>query len=122
MNRFVAPLIFAIALVSVPTRRVTRSSTARDDCPKLLIACPDEVPREGKSYLVKLRVEGAARTSKLTYKWSVGGGGGEIVEGQGSPTLKVRCTHPEQTITTTVEVGGLPKQCANVASCSFSVW
>ena len=121
MNRIVALAVFALALVIAATGHATRPSIAHDDCPKVLITCPDEVPREGRTYLVKVRVESADRAMTLSYKWSVDGGGGEILSGQGTSTLKVRCTHPENTITTTVEVGGLPRQCVNAASCSFSV-
>ena len=120
MNRIVAPLVFLIALVSAPIQNARRSPVARDDCPTFSVTCPDEVAREGKTYLVKLHMEGVESTKKLSYKWSVSSGG-EIVEGQGTPILKVRCTHPGEGITTTVEVGGLRSECPKMASCSFPV-
>ena len=120
MNRIVATLIFVSALVSAPIQNARRAAIAPDDCPTFSVACPDEVAREGKTYLVKLRMDGVEPTRKLSYKWSVSSGG-EIVEGQGTPTLKVRCTHPEESITTTVEVGGLRSECPRMASCSFPV-
>ena len=122
MKRIFKALVLSFALLVVATARPALSPSVFNGCPKLLVDCADEVPRYGETYTVQLRVEGADPATKLSYKWSVGGGGGEIVEGQGTPTLKVRCTHPENTITTTVEVGGLPGDCENTASCTFSVW
>jgi len=121
MKQIVALAVLAVASVIVPTGNATQGSVARNDCPKVFVTCPDEVPREGGTLLVKVHVEGTDPATKLSYKWSVRGGGGEIVSGQGTPTVKVRCTHPERTTTTTVEVGGLPSQCLNTASCSFPV-
>jgi len=120
MNSLFTVLFILTTLLLAPTGRTTLASTALDDCPKLSIACPDEVPREGRIYIVKLRVEGVDPARKLTYKWSVSKGG-EIVEGQGTPTLKVRCTHPEESLTTSVDVGGLDEHCTSSASCSFWV-
>jgi hypothetical protein len=120
MNRIVAPLVFLIALVSVTIQKARRSPVAHDDCPSFSVACPDEIAREGKTYLVKLRMDGVESTKNLSYKWSVSSGG-EIVDGQGTPTLRVRCTHPEESITTTIEVGGLRSECPKMASCTFPV-
>jgi len=110
-------VVAAFVLVSV-----TRSSTvgawrANNDCSKLTIECPAELPESGKTYVVKLRVDGA--NQKLTFKWSVSSG--EIVGGQGTTAVKIHITDLSKGITATVEVGGLPYGCENIASCSFTV-
>jgi len=112
-------ILLAVALFMTPATFGTRSHALLDDCPKLTITCPDELPKSGKTYLVKVRVEGADPTKKLSYKWSVSSG--EIVDGQGTSILKVRFTKPWESLTATVEVGGLPTNCENTASCTFVV-
>ena len=86
------------------------------DCPKLLIACPTDVLETGKTYTVKLVVEGGKPKYDPIYIWSVQGG--EIVEGQGIPTLKFRVTHPNEIVKAFVEVGGFNPYCERLATCS----
>ncbi len=119
MNAMYRLIVLSVALVITPLGLTDRTQIALDDCPKLEISCPDEVPESGKTYVVKLHVEGAHDPEKLSYKWSVSSG--EIIDGQGTPTMKVRFTEGGKTLTATVEVGGLPKNCPNTASCSFAV-
>lgn len=116
--------IYTLIVLAVSVGVASRAPNANrlltiDDCPKLVITCPDELPESGKTYVVKVRVDGANQTKKLSYKWSVSSG--EIVDGQGTSTLKVRFTKPWESLTATVEVGGLPDGCGNTASCSFVV-
>jgi len=70
-----------------------------------------------------VNVEGADNTKKITYNWSLSSAGecGEIVEGQGTHSIKVhiKCTY--QTTTATVDIGGFNGTCKNTASCSFPV-
>jgi PKD-like domain len=119
MNRIYKLLVLAIALAVVPYVSAINTAVAFDECPKLAVICPDELPESGKTYIVKLRVEGADPTKKLSYNWSVSSG--EIVDGQGTPTLKVRFSESEKSLTATVEVDGLPSNCGNSASCTFVV-
>jgi hypothetical protein len=86
------------------------------DCPKLIIGCPTDLLETGKTYVVKLVVEGGKPKYDLTYAWSVQGG--EIVEGQGIPTLKFRVTHPNEIVKAFVEVGGFNPYCDRLATCS----
>ena len=120
MNLYFRALVLSMALLMAPAGRVTLAPIALDVCPTVSVICPDEIPREGRTYLVTLRVAGVDPAKKLSYKWSVSKGG-EIVDGQGTHTVKIRCTHPEESLTATVEVGGLPSECGNIASCSFPV-
>ena len=89
------------------------------DCPTLTIECPTDLPESGKTYTVKLRVGGGNPNQKLTYKWAVSNG--EIVDGQGTCSVKIRISDLSKGITATVEVGGMRTDCGNVASCSFVV-
>jgi hypothetical protein len=86
------------------------------DCPKLIIACPTDVLETGKTYVVKLVVEGGKPKYDPIYAWSVQGG--EIVEGQGIPTLKFRVTHPNEIVKAFVEVAGFNPYCERLATCS----
>ncbi len=117
MNAIYRFIILSIVLVVAPPGRTAQLLPVIDKCPKLVITCPGELPESGKIYVVKLRVEAADSAKKLSYKWSVSSG--EIVDGQGTPTLKVRFT--DKSLTATVEVGGLRANCGNTASCSFVV-
>jgi hypothetical protein len=89
------------------------------DCPKLIIECPTDVPESGKTYTVKVRAEGHNSNQELSYNWSVSSG--EIIEGQGTSSVKIRISDPSQSVTATVEVNGLKLDCERVASCSFVV-
>jgi PKD domain-containing protein len=117
MNGIVA-LILVVAVLLAPSRHASHTAVARE-CPKLVITCPKEVLEFGKTYVVQVRVDGADSTKKLSYKWSVSSG--KIVDGQGTPTLKVRFTDAGESLTATVDVGGLPDGCETSASCSFVV-
>jgi hypothetical protein len=111
--------MFVFALLLAPSRHAFHTAGAREECPKLVITCPKEVPEFGKTYVVQVRVDGADSTKKLSYKWSVSSG--KIVDGQGTPTLKVRFSDAGESLTATVDVGGLPDGCETSASCSFVV-
>jgi len=117
MNAFYKLLVLVVAFGVAPAVPNASSPFAIDECPKLVITCPDELPESGKTYVVKVRVEGSDPAKKFSYKWSVSSG--EIVDGQRTPTLKVRLTKPGESLTATVEVGGLPDNCGNTASCTF---
>ena len=86
------------------------------DCPKLSLDCPTDQLETGKTYAVKVLVEGGTPKWDLTYGWSVQGG--EIVEGQGIPTLKFRVTHPNEIVKVFVEVNGFNPYCDRLATCS----
>jgi hypothetical protein len=99
---------------------VVSSNSSVGDCPKLIIECPTDITESGKTYTVNVRVEGDNSNEELSYNWSVSNG--EIVEGQGTSSLKIRISEPSKDVTATVEVGGLKVDCDRVASCSFVVY
>jgi hypothetical protein len=111
-------LITFLMFASVLLPSTARSHAPVADCPKLTIECPDEPAEFGKTYNVKVRVTGGNPDQELTYNWSISSG--EIVEGQGTPSIKIRLIK-DRSPTATVEVNGLPPDCEKVASCTFQV-
>jgi hypothetical protein len=88
------------------------------NCPKLNLACPKDALETGKTYVVRLRVEGVNPDDDATCcNWSVSTG--QIVEGQGTRSLKIRIDDPSKEVTATVEVRGIDPYCNRLASCSF---
>lgn len=86
------------------------------DCPKLIIGCPTDLLETGKTYTVKLLVEGGNPKDDVNYNWSVTGA--EIVGGQGTRSLEVRIKHPNKILKAWVELGGINPYCDRMASCS----
>jgi hypothetical protein len=88
---------------------------AAGDCPKVSLACPTDLLETGKTYTVTALVEGGKPKDEVFYGWSVQGG--EIVQGQGIRSLKVRIKEPNQIVRVFVELGGFNPYCDRVASC-----
>ena len=86
------------------------------ECPIVSVTCPDS--SDGDSIIFHAAVTG--NPDKATYRWTVSTG--TITAGQGSPSITVSGPGFEgQTLTATVEVEGIPKECASTASCSVKV-
>ena len=89
-------------------------------CPTITVDCPTQLVELGQSATVSANISGGPPNMSLTYNWSVSGG--SISGGQGTPSITVDTTGAGgQTITATVEVGGLAPECQRTASCSFTV-
>jgi hypothetical protein len=89
-------------------------------CPTITVDCPTQLVELGQSATVSANISGGPPNMSLTYNWSVSGG--TISGGQGTPSITVDTTGAGgQTITATVEVGGLAPECQRTASCSFTV-
>jgi hypothetical protein len=86
------------------------------DCPKLILNCPTDLLETGKTYEVKAVVEGGKPKYDVTYAWSMQGA--EIVEGQGTRSLKVRINQPNQIVKAWVELAGFNPYCDRLATCS----
>jgi hypothetical protein len=110
-------LVLVFVNAFMPSRASSHYSVG--ECPKVIVECPTDIPEAGKSYTVKVRVEGDTSNQELSYNWSVSSG--EIIEGQGTSSLKIRISDPSKSVTATVEVNGLKLDCDRVASCSFVV-
>ena len=84
-------------------------------CPTVNVSCPDSVD-------LGQPITFTASTSapNVTYNWSVSAG--TISSGQGTSSITVDSANlGGQTVTATVEVGGLDPSCSRTASCSTSV-
>ena len=86
------------------------------ECPTLILGCPTDLLETGKIYEVRLLVEGGNLKDDVNYNWSVSGG--EIVDGQGTCTLRVRINKPNKIFKAWVELGGINPYCDRMASCS----
>src|SRR5687768_11939421 len=90
-------LILMIVFVNAFVPSGIGSHASGVDCPKLIIECPTDVPESGKTYTVKVRVEGDNSNQELSYSWTVSSG--EIIEGQGTSSVKIRISDPTQSVT-----------------------
>lgn len=113
-------LLIGGVFVSASVPLVVGSHPRPRDCPRVSVECDAHLPEAGKIYTVKVRIEGENVNRELSYNWSVSSG--EIVEGQGTSSLKIRIIDPDKTVTATVEVNGLDLSCARTASCSSAVY
>jgi hypothetical protein len=86
------------------------------NCPKLALKCPTELVEKGT--ISKLVVEGLSSKDDVAYAWSLVGG--EIVEGQGTASLKVRINEANRFVTATVDIGGgIDPNCEHTFACTF---
>ncbi|HWN08550.1 MAG TPA: hypothetical protein VNO50_04640 [Pyrinomonadaceae bacterium] len=84
-------------------------------CPTVSVSCPSDVD-EG----APITITASAGDGSVTYNWSVSAG--TITSGQGTSTITVDTANlGGQTVTATVEVGGLAPSCSRTASCSTQV-
>ncbi|HKS26438.1 MAG TPA: hypothetical protein VJS44_01400 [Pyrinomonadaceae bacterium] len=105
----------------------TTSSSTRpltDSCPVILVQCPETALEDEKTLTFKAIVTGVGPDDKLTYNWTISGG--TISKGQNTSSIEVdikldRTDSRLASLTATLEVGGLPKDCANKASCTTEV-
>ena len=92
---------------------------APGECPKLTVSCPTDLLETGKTYEVKVLVDGEGGINPKydgNYNWSVTGG--EIIGGQGTRGLVVRIKEPNKMLEVWVSLGGLNPHCDAVTSCS----
>jgi hypothetical protein len=88
-------------------------------CPTIEISCPTDLVTAGSPATVSVNVSGGG-SYNVTYNWSVSAG--TITGGQGTPSITIDTTGlAGQTVTATVELGGLPPTCDRTRSCSFSI-
>ncbi|HRI05039.1 MAG TPA: hypothetical protein PLL77_14985 [Pyrinomonadaceae bacterium] len=88
-------------------------------CPTLTMASPSDEVIAGQSMYFTANVNGGDAKADPTFSWSVSAG--MISSGQGTPVITVDSTGLEgQSVTATVEVGGLAPQCSrSVSSTGF---
>jgi len=88
-------------------------------CPTISASCPSDVD-QGSPITFTASVSGGPASLSPTYNWSVSAG--TISGGQGTSSITVDTAGlGGQTVTATVEVGGVEPACGRTASCSTSV-
>jgi hypothetical protein len=88
-------------------------------CPTVTVDCPSEANDPG-SVTFKANFHPGTPSVSPTYNWSVSAG--TITAGQGTDTITVDTTGKGgQTVTATVELGGIDPSCPRTASCSAQV-
>lgn len=86
-------------------------------CPNVSVVCPTQVAVD-QPLTFTSNVYGGTSTSAMTFNWTVSAG--TIIEGQGTPTIKVDTTGlAGQTVRATLSMGGLPLECSD--SCAVSI-
>ncbi len=104
---------------SSTTVTVTECNDCVPPCPTIEISCPTDQVQAGTPATVSVNVSGGGNFN-VTYNWTVSAG--TISGGQGTPSITIDTTGLEgQSVTATVELGGLPPACERTRSCSFSV-
>jgi len=98
------------------TVTVAECTNCRPPCPTVSVSCPTSVDL-GSAITFSSSLSSSAN---VTYNWSVSAG--TISSGQGTSSITVDTAGlGGQTVTATVEVGGLDPACSRTASCSTSV-
>ena len=88
-------------------------------CPTVSVDCPSE-GNQGTPVTFKAEYKPGTPPVSPTYNWTVSAG--TIASGQGTDTITVDTANTGgQTITATVELGGLDPSCGRTASCSTPI-
>jgi len=88
-------------------------------CPSVTVSCPSEV-EAGQPITFTASVSGETGGATTTFNWSVSAG--TISSGQGTSTITVDTTGAGgQSVTATVNIGGLDPTCNATASCTTGV-
>jgi hypothetical protein len=97
-----------------PQKEISKSQPR---CPTVSVSCPSH-NEDDKAVPFTVTVNGADAGVVLTYTWTASLG--TIVEGQGTPTIKLNTEgFGFSSITATVTIGGLNSSCGSIASCSI---
>lgn len=87
------------------------------ECPSFRISCFPNRSNPGAPIGCHLIPSGLSPDQRLSYRWSIAGG--VIVNGQGARRINLSLTGTtQQDATVTVEVAGLPAQCAAIVTTS----
>jgi hypothetical protein len=91
----------------------------RPPCPTVSVSCPSEV-EAGQPITFTASISGDTGGATTTFNWSVSAG--TISSGQGTSTITVDTTGAGgQSVTATVNIGGLDPSCNATASCTTGV-
>ena len=88
-------------------------------CPTISVSCPNDF-KDGEPLTFTATVSGGNQNVVPIYDWTVSVG--KIIQGQGSPSIKVDMTgFPGQAYTATVSIAGFDSACPATASCSLII-
>jgi hypothetical protein len=105
-------------VTSSTTVTIAACPDCRPPCPTISVSCPDAV--DVGSPITFTATIGAGGPPNVTYNWSVSAG--TITSGQGTTSITVDTAGlGGQTVTATLELGGLDPACTKTASCSTQV-
>lgn len=95
------------------------NSAHAQNCPSIRVSSPDML-KEGEPAVFTVNTSGGDPNISVTYNWSISAG---IIEsGQGTSSIYVNTTgFGGQTVTATVELGGLAPACSRTSSSSTAV-
>jgi hypothetical protein len=106
----------AVSSTTVTVETCSSCVKPKPPCPNVTVSCPAEV-MQGDSLTITSNVSSG---DSVTYNWTVSAG--TISSGQGTSSITVDTAGlGGQTVTATVEVGGLDPSCSRTASCSTSI-
>jgi len=98
------------------TVAIAECTNCRPPCPTVSVSCPSDVD-QGSPVTYTATVNG---DMNVTYNWSVSAG--TITSGQGTSSITVDTAGlGGQTVTATVELGGLDPSCSRTASCTTGI-
>lgn len=86
-------------------------------CATISVSSPTDLVFSNPPYTFTAKVEGV-NLDKIGYSWTLSGG--KIVDGQGTPLLKV-VFDDSQSVKATVEITGLPENCPRTVSVATSL-
>jgi hypothetical protein len=82
-------------------------------CPVISVTGPAGIWVPGERIQFAVSLEGNIPPN-VAYQWSISEG--EIADGQGTANIAIRTKPSQSSLTATIEIKGLPKECPNVAS------
>ena len=88
-------------------------------CPTIDVLSPAGIPEPKEPVTFTANLSKEAKNFNLEYKWTASGG--EIIQGQGTLAVKVLQKVFGEVLTLTLEVIGLPQECANTSLASMVI-
>ncbi|MBI3649770.1 MAG: hypothetical protein HY231_01840 [Acidobacteria bacterium] len=108
---------FILSLALSPAQGLAKQ---QGKCPSVKVNAPGYVVPEGQAILFSTQIIGGNANQDFTFNWAVSAG--SITSGQGTSVIRVDTkTLGGQSVTATVEIGGLHPECSSVASMTVDV-
>jgi hypothetical protein len=112
--------LFLILIIILSSYSLVFTQTNKP-CPTIGVVGPSGTIQPGDPVTFSVSLSNEAENLKLEYKWRVSKG--EIIEGQGTASIKIASARvSQQAITATIEITGLPENCPNVSSETLALY